>query len=68
MHQPRAYPTRLGTPTPPAVPAPALHLLHKLWVASCPTCGYQLATARTQQQCERRARRRACPICTQEAR
>jgi hypothetical protein len=25
-----------------------LHLLHGIWVASCPTCGFQLTTARTQ--------------------
>jgi hypothetical protein len=54
MH-PQPYPTRLGTsdPTPPA--SPALHLLGGIWVASCPTCGYQLVTARTQARCERRA-------------
>jgi hypothetical protein len=65
--QQQAYPTpRLGTPTP-AVP-PALHLLNnRLWVASCPTCGYQLTTARTQARCERRARRRTCPVCHEEA-
>jgi len=65
MHQ-APYPTRLATPTPPAT-APALHLLHGLWVASCPTCGYQLATARTQARCERRGRRRVCPVCTEVA-
>jgi hypothetical protein len=65
MHQ-APYPTRLGTPTPPAT-APALHLLHRLWVASCPACGYQLATARTQARCERRARRRVCPVCREVA-
>jgi hypothetical protein len=43
MH-PQPYPTR---------PQPALHLLHGLWVASCPLCGFQLATARTQARCER---------------
>jgi hypothetical protein len=53
MH-PQTYPTRLGAPTRPAT-TPALHLLHGLWVASCPTCGFQLATARTQARCERRA-------------
>jgi hypothetical protein len=50
-------------PTVPR-PAPALHLLHGRWVASCPGCGYQLATARSQAVCDRRGRRRACPICT----
>ncbi len=49
-------------PTRPR-PAPALFLLHGLWVAACPGCGYQLATARTQARCERRSARRACPVC-----
>jgi hypothetical protein len=53
MH-PQPYPTR---------PQPALHLLHGLWVASCPACGFELATARTQARCERRSRRRTCPVC-----
>ncbi len=53
MH-PSPYPTR---------PQPTLHLLHGLWVASCPACGYQLASARGQGRCERRGRRRACPVC-----
>jgi NAD-dependent SIR2 family protein deacetylase len=55
MH-PQPYPTRPG-------PAPALH---GIWVASCPTCGFQLATARTQTRCERRATRRRCPVCYQD--
>ena len=55
-HQP--YPTR-------PQPAPALHLLHGLWVASCPACGSQLASARTQARCERRSACRACPVCHQ---
>jgi NAD-dependent SIR2 family protein deacetylase len=41
----------------------ALHLLGSVWVASCPTCGYQLTNARTQERYERRARHRACPVC-----
>jgi hypothetical protein len=50
------------------VPEPALHLVGgRLWVASCPTCGLQLATARTQQRVERRARTRTCPICREVA-
>jgi hypothetical protein len=56
-HQP--YPTHPH-------PAPALHLLHGIWVASCPTCGFQLATARSQARCERRAARRLCPVCRQD--
>jgi len=68
--QTRSYPTRLGTPTPPAVPpaAFALHLLHGVWVGSCPTCGFQLASARSQARCERRAARRRCPVCHLEGR
>jgi hypothetical protein len=52
-------------PTPPA--EPNLHLLAGVWVASCPTCMFQLATARTQQRCERRAAARRCPVCHQDA-
>jgi hypothetical protein len=51
----------------PTPPQPALHLLHGLWVASCPACGFQLATARSQARCERRARRRVCPVCHEVA-
>ncbi len=57
MHQ-SPYPTRPR-------PAPALHLVHGRWVAACPTCGFQLATARTQARAERRSRRRGCPVCQQ---
>ena len=39
MH-PQPYPTR---PTP----EPALHLLGGVWIASCPTCGWQLTSARS---------------------
>jgi hypothetical protein len=46
---------------------PALHLLAGLWVASCPTCGFQLAAATSQARCEQRSRRRPCPVCHQEA-
>jgi hypothetical protein len=46
---------------------PALHLLAGRWVASCPTCGFQLAAARTQQRAERRGARRVCPVCTEVA-
>jgi cytochrome c2 len=56
MVHPRSYPTR-------PKPGPALHLLHGRWVASCPSYGYQLATARSQERCDRQGRRRACPIC-----
>ncbi len=67
MH-PQPYPTTTAQPaTPPtSALAPALHLLHGLWVASCPVCGFQLVSARTQQRCERRAARRRCPVCREE--
>jgi NAD-dependent SIR2 family protein deacetylase len=60
----RSYPTRPTTPAP-TVPAqePALHLLGGIWIASCPTCGFQLTTARTQERCEQRASHRRCPVC-----
>ena len=45
----------------------ALHLLAGRWVASCPVCGFQLATARSQVRCERRAARRVCPVCHEVA-
>jgi hypothetical protein len=54
-------------PTHPR-PEPTLHLLHGLWVASGPPCGFQLTTARTQARCERRSRRRACPVCREVVR
>jgi predicted RNA-binding Zn-ribbon protein involved in translation (DUF1610 family) len=50
----------------PSPPAPVLRVLHGLWVASCPSCGFQLATARSQERCERRANRRTCPVCHQD--
>ena len=54
---------RPGLDPAPAPPA-NLHLLDgRLWVASCSGCLYQLATARTQERCERRAAARTCPIC-----
>jgi hypothetical protein len=56
-------PTSQPATTTPSRPEPALHLLHGLWVASCPSCGFQLASARTQERCERRAARRTCPVC-----
>jgi hypothetical protein len=68
--QSRSYPTRPETPSlaaPTPTPEPALHLLGSVWVASCPTCGFQLATARTQQRCEQRAARRTCPVCREDA-
>jgi hypothetical protein len=70
MH-PQPYPTTTAQPATPSTsasaPAPALHLLHGLWVASCPSCGFQLVSARTQARCERRAARRRCPVCREDA-
>jgi hypothetical protein len=68
----RCHPDQaIGHPTE-AAPAgdgdqPALHLLHGLWVASCPACGFQLATAHSQARCERRAARTTCPVCHEVA-
>jgi hypothetical protein len=44
---------------------PALHLLAGWWVASCPACGFQLASARSQARCERKAARMRCPVCVE---
>jgi hypothetical protein len=52
-----------GGPDPDQLPA--LHLLAGRWVASCPTCGFQLATATSQARCERRSRHRVCPVCNE---
>jgi predicted RNA-binding Zn-ribbon protein involved in translation (DUF1610 family) len=54
--------TAVATGTPQGT---SLHLLGSVWVASCPTCGYQLTTARTQHRCEQHAARRRCPVCHQ---
>ena len=65
LMQQRAYPNRLGLdPDPPQLPH--LHLQSGVWSASCPTCGYRLATSRSQTRAERRGRRRTCPICREE--
>jgi hypothetical protein len=61
--QTRSYSTRPSTPTPPAVAAAALHLLHGWWVASCPDCGHELGRSRDQEVAERAGERRRCPIC-----
>jgi hypothetical protein len=41
----------------------ALHLLAGRWVASCPACGFQLASATSQARAERRAAHTPCPVC-----
>jgi hypothetical protein len=64
--QHRSYPTRLGTPSAPAVPPAALHLLHGTWVASCPECGHELGRNRDQEAAERAGERRRCSVCRPE--
>jgi len=46
---------------------PALHLLAGRWVASCPACGFQLASAQNQARAERRAAHTRCPVCHEAA-
>jgi hypothetical protein len=64
--QPTTHPAQ-GDPALDSEEEPALHLLAGWWVASCPSCGFQLATARSQARCERRAARRRCPVCCEVA-
>ena len=64
--QHRSYPTQPPTPTPPAVPPFALHLLHGWWIASCPECGHELGRSRDQARAEQAGARRRCPICQPE--
>jgi hypothetical protein len=52
---------------PDAEQPAALHLLAGQWVASCPTCGFQLASAQSQARAERRAARTTCPVCHEVA-
>jgi hypothetical protein len=61
--QHRSYPTRPPTPTPPTVQPFALHLVHGVWIASCPECGHELGRSRDQEAAERGGERRRCPIC-----
>ena len=64
--QHRSYPTRPGTPTAPAVPPFALHLVHGRWIASCPDCGHELGRSRDREVAEKAGERRRCPICRPE--
>jgi hypothetical protein len=36
---------------------------YDLAMTTCPACGFQLASARSQARCERRAARIRCPVC-----
>jgi hypothetical protein len=65
LMQLQAYPTRLGL-EPNQPEHPVLHWLCGAWTVSCPTCGFQLASSRSQARAERRGRRRSCPVCHQE--
>jgi hypothetical protein len=60
-----AHPEQTGLALDGEPPA-TLHLLAGRWVASCPTCGFQLASAQSQARCERRAARQVCPVCHQD--
>jgi hypothetical protein len=66
--QHRSYPTQPPTPSAPAAPPAsfALHLLHGVWVASCPECGRELGRSRDQARAEQAGERRRCPICPPE--
>ena len=46
-------------------PSYALHLVLDRWVASCSSCGYELAEGRHQDRVERKAARRSCPNCVE---
>jgi hypothetical protein len=48
-------------------PAPALHLIAGVWVASCSGCGYELVHHVSQQRAEEQAAGRRCPICLEVA-
>jgi hypothetical protein len=52
-------------PVPGLDPEPtfALHLDCGVWRASCPNCGYEVASGKRQEQVERSAQGRTCPIC-----
>jgi hypothetical protein len=63
QHHPIRTPAGLRRVGLDPAPEPNLHLLGDVWIASCPSCGFQLCTARTQQRVERRARSRSCPVC-----
>jgi hypothetical protein len=67
QHHPITVPAgrrQVGLDPQPTKP-PNLNLLHGWWVASCPSCGFTLAENRRQDRCERRAARRACPVCAE---
>jgi hypothetical protein len=58
-------PTILVAPNAPAL---NIHLAADRWEADCPSCGYTLAWARTQDALDALAARIAiCPICHQGA-
>jgi hypothetical protein len=56
MHE-VTYPTR---------PEPALHLAGGVWVASCPSCGFELVLHVSRQRAEEQAAQQPCPVCRGE--
>ena len=56
-----------GAPAPYPIPPPALHLIDGRWVSSRSTCGCTLAERWRQDRVERKAARRACPVCVEVA-
>jgi hypothetical protein len=58
----REHPTPI--PVSPGLHRPGLDP-GGIWIASCPTCGYQLVSGHTQERVERKAARRTCPICNE---
>ena len=65
--QHRSYPTRPGTPTAPAVPPFALHLLAAWLVGRLLSRVWPRAgSSRDQEAAERAGERRRCPICRPE--
>jgi hypothetical protein len=51
----------------PTPPPPAMFLVDGVWIASCPTCGYELVHHVSQQRAEEQAAGRRCPVCDPDA-
>jgi hypothetical protein len=49
------------------MPEANLQLVAGWWIASCPTCGFQLAEGHRQDKVERKACRVLCPVCHVDA-
>jgi hypothetical protein len=59
----QAKPTTAAPSTTTTRPALALHLLGGEWIASCPTCGLELASGRNQALVEAWAAESRCDVC-----